>query len=154
MSDLALDDIQGFIVRTYAMWALRVFALKIEHAVRAGRFLGALVDGDPSVAQLTTAVPWTAKPEVCVNIGFTHAGLAALGLAGDHLASFPEEFVEGPVTRAPRVGDTGESAPEHWKGRLANGDVHALVFVFAQSEEALDAASVRLRMHFADGPAF
>src|SRR5690242_3938668 len=137
MADLPLDDIQGFIVRTYAMPALRVFALKIEHPVRAGRFLAALVDGDPSVPQIATAAPWAAKPDVCVNIGFTHAGLSALGLEGDCLGSFPEEFVEGPVTRAPRAGDVGESAPERWKGRLATGDVHALVFVFAQSESAL-----------------
>jgi Dyp-type peroxidase family len=154
MPDLALDDIQGFIARTYAMPALRVFVLKVERAAPAGRFLAALVSGDPSVPQLTTAAPWAAKPDVCVNVGFTHAGLAALGLAGDRLASFPEEFVEGPVTRAGRVGDIGESAPEHWKGPLANGDVHALMFVFAQSEDALDAASVRLRARLADGPAF
>jgi deferrochelatase/peroxidase EfeB len=154
MSDLALDEIQGFIVRTYAMPSLRVFALQIEHAVQAGQLLAALIGGDPAVPQLTTAVPWATKPDVCVNIGFTHGGLAALGLAGEHLASFAEEFVEGPATRAPRVGDVGESAPEHWKGRLASRDVHALVFLFAQSEEALEAASVRLRARFADGPAF
>ena len=81
MPDLALDDVQGFIVRTYAMPALRVFALRIDHAAGAGQLLGAVVGGDPSVPQLTTAAPWGAKPDVCVNVGFTHAGLAALGVA-------------------------------------------------------------------------
>src|SRR6185436_1493854 len=100
MSSVVLDDVQGFIMRTYAMPALRVFVLKVEHAVLAGRFLAALVSGDSAVPKLTTAAPWSAKPDVCVNIGFTHAGLAALGLAGDGLGSFPEEFAQGAVSRA------------------------------------------------------
>jgi deferrochelatase/peroxidase EfeB len=154
LPDLALDDIQGFIVRTYAMPALRVFALKVEHAAAAGGFLGVLIGGDPSVPQLTTASAWVTKPDVCVNIGFTHAGLGALGLDGATLSSFPQEFVEGPVTRASRVGDVGASAPEHWKGRLAGGDVHALLCVFAQTEESLETASVRLRAQFGEGQAF
>ena len=153
-SSVALDDVQGFIVRTYAMPALRVFALKIEHPALAGRLLGALVSGDASLPQLTTAAPWETKPDVCVNIGFTHAGLAALGLPSDGLASFPEEFVQGPVARAERVGDVGESAPEHWKKPFADANLHALLFVFAQTEAALEAASGPLRQHFAPGQAF
>ena len=168
MSDLPLDDIQGFVLRTYAMPALRVFALKVEHPSAAGRVLTALT-ADPSVLtpvttgpppatpalpRITSAVTWTTKPDACVNIGFTHAGLAAMGLSGDQLASFPEDFVQGPVQRAARVGDVGDSAPEHWKGQLAGPDVHALVFVYAQSEDALNATSHALRVQFADGPAF
>ena len=64
-SSVALDDVQGFIVRTYAMPALRVFALKVEHPALAGRLLGALVSGDASLPQLTTAAPWATKPDVC-----------------------------------------------------------------------------------------
>src|SRR3954452_13980608 len=109
LSGVALDDIQGFIVRTYAMPVLRVLVLKVEHAALAGRFLGALVSGDGSLPQLTTAASWATKPEACVNIVFTHSGLAALGLADDGLASFPEEFAQGPLIRAARVGDVGSS---------------------------------------------
>ncbi|HEX5474003.1 MAG TPA: hypothetical protein VFX12_05005 [Vicinamibacterales bacterium] len=154
MPDLALDDVQGFIVRTYAMPALRVFALRVEHAAAAGQLLGALVGGDPSVPQLATAAPWGAKPEVCVNVGFTHTGLAALGVASEDLASFAEEFVQGPVARAPRVGDVGDSAPERWVGSFASGAVHALAFLFAQTEEALETATARLRAACAAGAAF
>ena len=89
-----------------------------------------------------------------MNIGFTHAGLAALGLAGDALGSFPEEFVQGAVSRAARVGDVGQSAPEHWKKPLADADVHALLFVFAQTETALETVSEQLRAQFAPGRAF
>ena len=153
-SSIALDDVQGFIVRTYAMPALRVFVLKVEQRALAGRFLGALVSGDGSVPRLTTAAPWATKPDVCVNIGFTHAGLTALGLADAGLASFPEEFAQGVVKRADRVGDVGESAPEHWKPPFAGADVHALIFVFAQTAAALESASGSLRQQFAPGQAF
>jgi Dyp-type peroxidase family len=154
MAGLPLDDIQGFILRTYAMPALRVFALKVERPAAAGQLLAAMTRGDASVPQVTTAVTWDAKPDTCVNIGFTHAGLSALGLAEGQLASFPEEFVQGPVARAARVGDTGDSAPEHWRGGLAGTDVHALVFLFAQTEPALAAETDRLRALFGSGPAF
>ena len=154
MAGLPLEDIQGFVLRTYAMPALRVFVLKVEQPAAAGRVLAALAEGVSPLPQITTAVTWTTKPDACVNVGFTHAGLAALGLTGDALASFPEEFVQGPVQRAARVGDVGESAPENWKGKLANPDVHALVFVFAQTEDAITATTEALRAQFADGPAF
>lgn len=154
MADLPLEDIQGFVLRTYAMPALRAFALKVERPAAASRVLAALADGTASLPRITTAVTWTTKPDVCVNVGFTHAGLAALGIDTNGLASFPDEFVQGPVQRAERVGDVGDSAPEHWKGRLADSDVHALVFVFAQTEDAITATTTALRAQFSDGPAF
>src|SRR5687767_8571692 len=127
MADLPLSEIQGFVMRTYAMPAMRVFVLQVEDAVPAARFLASLVSGDPSTPQLATAVPWSVKPDYCLNIAFTHTGLAALGLPAASLTTFPEEFVEGAVARAERIGDTGLSAPEHWKGGLSGHDVHALL---------------------------
>ena len=111
MAELPLSDIQGFVMRTYAMPALRVFVLQVEDAALAARVLGSLVSGDPSTPQIATAAPWSSKPESCVNIAFTHAGLAAMGLPSPSLATFPEDFVQGAVARAERNGDTGESAP-------------------------------------------
>jgi Dyp-type peroxidase family len=154
VSRLVLADIQGFIMRTYAMPALRVFVLKIEQPEQAGVFLAALVSGDSAAPQLTTAVTWTSKPDYCVNIGFTQNGLAAMRLPQESLNTFPEEFVQGAVERAARVGDTGSSAPAHWAGSLASDQVHALVFVFAQTEEILERVSDDLRARFAAGPGF
>jgi len=154
VSGLVLADIQGFIMRTYAMPALRVFVLKIEQPEQAGAFLAALVSGDSDTPQLTTAVTWTSKPDYCVNVGFTQNGLAAMRLPQESLDTFPEEFVQGAVERAARVGDTGSSAPEHWAGSLASNQVHALVFAFAQTEAILERVSVDLRARFAAGPAF
>ena len=76
-------------MRTYAMDALRVFVLKIAQAPQAGRFLASLVAGAPDTIALTTAVPWPQKPDYCVNVGFTHDGLAALGVTQASLDTFP-----------------------------------------------------------------
>jgi Dyp-type peroxidase family len=154
MAVLPLEDIQGFVVRTYAMPALRVFALRTERPDLAARFVGAITGTDPALPQLTSAAPWSTKPDVCVNIGFTHAGLAALGVGATDLTSFPDEFVEGAVARAARVGDVGDSAPDRWIGGLGTHEPHALLFVFAGSEAALLDACDRLRAAFSDGPAF
>src|SRR4051795_9171170 len=42
-----------------------------------------------------------------VTVAFTWGGLRALGLDEQSLATFPEEFRQGMVARAPVLGDTG-----------------------------------------------
>lgn len=154
MSDLPLAEIQGFVLRTYAMPALRVFVLKVEDKAGVARSLAWLVGKEAGSLSVTTAASWDVKPEYCLNVGFTHSGLTALQLKPASLESFPEEFVQGAVARASRVGDTGDSAPDHWKGGLAGNDVHALVFVFAQSIAVLEDTSARLRARFASDKSF
>jgi deferrochelatase/peroxidase EfeB len=154
MSELALQDIQGLVMRTYGMPALRVFVLRVDEPDHARRFLESLVGTDPSVPRLTTAEPWAARPDHCVNIGFTFDGLAALELPADSLNTFPEEFVQGAVARAERVGDTGESGPSTWKHDLAGPHVHALLFLFSESEPVLERVSASLREQFANHRAF
>ncbi len=61
---------------------------------------------------------------VASNYAFTYAGLEALKLDKTILKSFPEPFVEGMAARAEMLGDTGESAPEHWDGALGQDCVH------------------------------
>jgi deferrochelatase/peroxidase EfeB len=138
-----LSDIQGFILRTYAMPALRVFVLAVEQAAGARRFLGALVSG--TAPRLATATVWNSKPDYCVNVGLTYPGLASLGLPAASLASFPRDFVEGAAARAAIVSDTGPSAPVNWKGGLNSGKAHLLVLLFAQSEEILERVTSQLR---------
>ena len=62
MPDLPRTDIQGFILRTYAMPTLRVLALKVAHPQAAQQFLGQLVSGTQDSPQLATATDWTVKP--------------------------------------------------------------------------------------------
>jgi deferrochelatase/peroxidase EfeB len=153
MPGLAHADIQGFILHTYAMPALRVFALKVTQPQAARQFLGQLVSGAQHSPQLATATDWTVKPLYCLNVGLTYTGVAALGLPPDSLASFPEEFMAGAAARAERVGDIGRSSPENWIGQLASPNLHVLLFLFAQAEEVLEQVTTQLRAMYSGSAA-
>jgi deferrochelatase/peroxidase EfeB len=134
---LPLEDIQGLILRGYGMNALSVVVLRVLNPAVARGQLGQLA--------ITTATPWSMKPDLCVNVALTHAGLAALGLPAGSLESFPAEFAEGAVARASHVGDVGPSAPEHWRPSLTGEGVHVLLLVFAKDLETRDREVSRLR---------
>jgi Dyp-type peroxidase family len=137
MADIPLADVQGLILRSYGMDALRVFLLRVEHPVDARRIVGLL--------PVTSGAPWDRKPDSCVNVAFTYSGLAALGIPADSLKSFPEDFTQGAVARASIVSDTGDSAPGNWKGGLSGPDVHILILLFATDPGVREAASAGLR---------
>ncbi len=124
MAALPLADIQGFILRSYGMDALRLFVLRVKNAAECRRVLGQL--------PITSAEPWQAKPDFCINVAISYAGLQTLEVSEESLASFPEEFRLGAVTRAPLIGDTGDSAPDKWKPEYSGPGVHILVLLFAQ----------------------
>src|SRR5205085_4880852 len=67
-----------------------------------------------------------------VTIAFTWAGLQALGLDEDALATFPDAFRQGMAARAEVLGDTGRNAPEHWVDGTARPDLHAIAILFAR----------------------
>ncbi|MGH3609926.1 MAG: Dyp-type peroxidase, partial [Pseudonocardiaceae bacterium] len=128
----------------YTMPVARYLGLSVREPTGAGAFLGTLVDSDPAVPSITTAQPWAAKPDYCVNLGITFTGLAALGVPRASLASFPVEYREGAVQRATSVGDVGTSAPDQWLPWLVDPTLHLLLILSAQSADALDAATKRL----------
>ena len=92
MPTLPLADIQGFILRSYGMDALRLFVLRVDDASAARPILGKL--------PVTNSTAWAQKPDFCLNVAVTYAGLAALRVPAASLNSFPQEFVEG-GSRAP-----------------------------------------------------
>ena len=100
---------------------------------------------------MASAQPWTVKPESCVNLGITFAGLGALGVSAPSRASFPAEYAEGAVARAALVGDVGDSGPGRWLGWLADPGLHLVLVVFAQSAAALESATGRLQRAWAAG---
>lgn len=115
MREMDLHDIQGNVLRGYAMPVARYLFVHIGD-VAAGR---AFVDG--LIEQVTTARLWPkgpdgrrVKPTSTLNIAFTHAGLAALGVPRRTLDGFSSAFKEGMRSRARSLGDIGPSAPEHW----------------------------------------
>jgi deferrochelatase/peroxidase EfeB len=173
-SRLDLDDIQGFILRGYRMPMVRHFLLSVGVPAEARRTLGRLVSGDESVApQITTAAEWQVgfepgpgdtlsdvsryKPDYCLNVGITWAGLVALEVK-DRLPAMSFKsfgaFAAGAAARAHLVGDIGAGAAENWVGGFGRGSDHVLVTLHALSPDAMKAYSDRLSALFAERDAF
>jgi deferrochelatase/peroxidase EfeB len=171
---LDLADIQGFILRGYRMPMVRHFLVSVGDPSYARKLLGQFVSGNESAApQITTAEDWHVgfapgpgdnpadsprrKPDYCLNIGITWAGMVALEIKDRVPAisfkSFPA-FAAGAAERAKLVGDTGPSAPENWIGAFGKGRDHLLVTLHALSPDALTSYSERLSALFAEGGAF
>lgn len=97
--------------------------------------------------------------KTALNLAFTAQGLAALGSPDEVAHSFPLEFVEGMAAarRSAMLGDTGESAPEHWEfGGPSTPPVGAMLVVHGRTEEAVDqaCAEARRRLASASGAAY
>ena len=144
---LAVDakaDIQGFITTGYGHLPEGAYlSLAFGDPAHARRWLRALIP------QVATSVSWRATPDApktkpprALSIAFTYDGLAALGLSVAALGSFPPEFREGVASpeRSRILGDTGDSAPEHWElGGPDNAAIHAMLILSAATREDLDA---------------
>jgi deferrochelatase/peroxidase EfeB len=140
---LDLADVQGVVVRGYRMPHARHLLLRVDDPAPARAFLGSLVD-DGGPLQVTTGEPWTQPPDCCLNVSVTYAGLQALGVPQQSLATFPSEFAAGAVARADQVGDVGPSAPEQWMPVFRDPGLHVLVHLFGLSPSAVDDAADRL----------
>jgi deferrochelatase/peroxidase EfeB len=152
-SEIDYSDVQGTILRGYRVGLARHFILSITNAAAAGRLIGGLVDGTDGLPRITTAARWRVKPDCFVNISFTAAGLAVLGVTQAQLATFDGAFQRGATnpTTASIVGDVGTSDPSQWIGGLANGaQVHVVLNLWVHEDPAvLEAVTVRLRAAFA-----
>jgi Dyp-type peroxidase family len=129
----------------------RYLGLSVRDPRAVRQFLAALGGDDPAVPAVTSAAPWAMKPDCCVNLGITFAGLAALGLPAEQLAGFPAEYTEGAPARSARVGDVGTSAPDQWLPWLVNPGPHLLLSLFAQSTDVLESATKQLEQAWHPG---
>jgi len=171
---LNLEDIQGFILRGYRMPMVRHFLLQVGVAAEARKLLGRLVSGDESDApQITSARDWHVgfapgpadnpddpprhKPDYCLNLGITWAGMVALEL-GDRLPTLAFKsfgaFVAGAAKRAELVSDVGPGGPQNWIGGFGSGNDHVLVTLHALGPEALTTYTDRLVALFRQAGAF
>ncbi len=152
MTEINLNDVQGFILRGYRIDVARFFVLKINDAGAAKKFLGGIVSGDQSFLQITTAEDWgLTKPDYCLNIGITFEGLTTLQLAENYLSSFPQSFQFGATSQATAqaVGDIGESAPANWTGGLSDGtQVHIVLALYTHTDQGREEYSTALRALF------
>ncbi len=145
-----LADVQANVVRGYSAGRARHFALGFASAAGAAAFVRAVLPEAPGTGpKVSTAEHWDEKPPYCMTIGFTWAGLHAFGLPDSLLALFPAAFQQGPAAPADKVailGDTGDSAPEHWMlGGPDTPTVHAIVSLYTHGHalgpvEALSAS--------------
>jgi Dyp-type peroxidase family len=140
-----LDDIQGIAVHGYQhLDHARFLFLRVIDRRGAAAWLQTIV---PSVASARHRLPSEPKPSAHANVALTAAGLRALGLTAEAMASFPREFIVGMAhpDRARVLGDSGESAPERWEvGGPSNREVHVLLLLYAVDAAALDAVTTSL----------
>jgi deferrochelatase/peroxidase EfeB len=138
-------NLQGWVVRGYTHPFVRHLVLGVADARAARRLIGAVTGDDPALPQITTGAWQHPRPPHTVNVGLTFDGFAALALPASDLASFPSDFRQGAVARAVRIGDTGSSAPEHWRGRLGEpGAAHAILTIHAVDTVVLDDVTTAL----------
>lgn len=151
-----LSDVQGNILQGYRARMARHLLLAVRDPARAGAWFAALAEpGKKGPLALTTAERWEgkAKPATALNLSFTHAGLAALGVERGELARFPAAFREGPAEpdRAAANGDVDASAPANWRlGRRPDEHAMLSLYAFTGQEAAFEAASVAIREALGD----
>ncbi len=134
---LDFKDIQGNILRGYRSFPkARFLFFKFKTDTPKGAELGRefltrlLKDG-----HITPADWGTKKPAAATNVAISMAGLRALQLNSETLASFPGEFQEGMRARADELGDIGESNPKEWNEPWRSGDVHLLLMCYSTTRE-------------------
>jgi Dyp-type peroxidase family len=128
-----LADIQGLFARGYGnLRAAAFLLLGIEDAAAARRWLGEVAVGVTSAE---------ARPAGhAVNLAFTSAGLARLGLPGDAVEMFSNEFVTGMTTphRSRILGDLGDNAPERWEwGSPSGPQIDIALLLYAVDDAGL-----------------
>ena len=89
----------------------------------------------------SAAHPESPAGDTWVSVALSFQGLKALGVPQTSLDSFPTEFQQGMAARAPILGDTGESSPEHWEKPLGSADVHVALTALAPDTERLEGRS-------------
>ena len=141
------DDIQGLVVRGYGTLPYASYhVLGVRDPAAARRWLAWLA------RRVARGEP--ASRSEAVQVAFTYEGLRLLGLPESALAGFSREFISGMTEpqRSRFLGDEADSAPVLWKwGGPANGEVHAVLMLFALSGDSLRRQQAAHERHWADG---
>lgn len=126
---LEFDDIQYILLTRAPAITGRYEFLSFQDPGGGRAWLAFILETVHSVQQARASIE---KDNRWVSVAFTWNGLRALGVNEASLASFPEEFKQGMVTRAEILGDTGANHPDTWAGGLASPELHAIVILFAR----------------------
>lgn len=140
MTGLELDDVQDIVVGYPRFPYARYLFLRFGAPDKARDWLAGM-----AAREVTTAAERGAAASA-LNLAFTCAGLAALGVAPQTLATFPEEFRLGMAARAARLGDVDGNDPAYWEpGGPGTAALHAVVVVHAADPEHLERRCRRVR---------
>jgi Dyp-type peroxidase family len=142
---LQLEEIQGIVLFGYGrLRSASYLLLRIAEPVGAKAWLATL---DIRNAQFDPALT-----NRCINIAFTPAGLARLGLPAAHLAGFAPEFLQGMAGTAHRqriLGDVDESSPERWRwGGPNTPEAHIVLMLYGKDDAVLAALVAEQRATF------
>jgi deferrochelatase/peroxidase EfeB len=115
--------------------------LTCRHLIfRFGGSAGARTFFRELVPRITMAgVDPDAQPDPLLNVGVTYNGLNVLGIDSALLATFDAVFKRGPRAVKMAMGDVPGSRSDPaswWEGQFATEDVHCIVHVHAQSDNA------------------
>lgn len=139
-SALDLDDIQaGALMPRPNPYAGRYIGLRIDDPREGRELLRRLI---PRLEPVSAFDP---KTPLSLAVALTFAGLRALGVPEDSLASFPPEFQQGMAARADELGDTGENAPENWEAPFGSPDLHLVLAALAPDRSQLDTVVTEAR---------
>lgn len=129
-----LCDVQGNILRPYAMKEARFVFIHFDDAAAGRTWLADLVH------QVTTAEPRSREEAklATLNLAFTSTGLRELGLSACQVGTFSPEFQNGMADRSKQLGDTGTNCPTCWEPWWRDGRVHAMVEVHAPTGPEID----------------
>jgi len=130
---LETDDIQGLVLRGYGK-------------LKAARFLLLEVLDDEGARQylrrLCTRVNLArhSADTHAIQVAFTAAGLARLGVPKSALDTFSREFLEGmdDDVRAETLGDRDKNDPSKWEWGRRSEPIHVLLMIYAHDEPALE----------------
>lgn len=148
--DFRLSDVQGNILRGYTKTAVRHLSMRVLDRDSARRWIAAAATpGDDGAPTVTDAADWETEPDVCFNLAFTYAGLAALGVPPTVLSNFSEAFREGMPARKEKLGDVGPSDPVTWQPWFQpDAPLHVIASIYGDADD-LDEFE---RVMFPDAP--
>lgn len=109
MTPVDYSDIQGLAAYGYRDLVEATYVLlRIRNAAAAGRWL--------LTAPVSNAEYRKPAPDSALQLGFTPAGLRAMGVPETVIANFSTEFLQGmsEPSRARRLGDVGKNDPATW----------------------------------------
>jgi deferrochelatase/peroxidase EfeB len=133
--------VQAAVVHVYKRRISRHLIFRFGDRDGARAFVGGLT---PRVAMADVRVDATADP--LVTFGITVDGLRALGVEEALLAEFDAVYKAGPDAVA--LGDVpgSRSDPTNWwEGQFTTAEVHGIVHLYVDTDEAADRATAEIR---------